>query len=54
MYFEENGYKVQGKMSVTLASGVYKGRLTSIPINGVKGDLLNSEFIEGMKLEVIT
>ena len=54
MYFEENGYKVQGKMSVTLASGVYKGRLTSIPINGVKGDLLNSEFIEGMKLSVIT
>lgn len=53
MYFEENGYKVQGKMSVTLASGVYKGRLTSIPINGVKGDLLNSEFIEGVKIEVI-
>ena len=52
-YFSEYGYRVQGKINAVLTSGYYKGRLIEIPINGVKGDLLNTEFIEGMKLEVI-
>ena len=53
-YHNEMGYRTQGVITVSLQAGRYQGRLTEIPITGVKGDLLNSEFVEGMKIEVIT
>ena len=53
-YANEYGYQVQGVKTISISQGYHKGRLINIPINGVKGDLLNAEFIEGMKLGVIT
>ena len=52
-YHSELGYRTQGVITHTLQSGRYQGRLTSLPKNGVKGDLLNAEFIEGVKIEIV-
>ena len=52
-WFNEFGYRVQGVRTHTLQTGRYQGRLTSLPKNGVKGDLLNAEFIEGVKIEIV-
>lgn len=49
-YHNEYGYKVQGVRTITVDEGYHKGRLLEFPINGLKGDLLNNEFIEGLKL----
>lgn len=47
---DEYGYKAQGVRTITVDEGYHKGRLLEFPINGLKGDLLNNEFIEGLKL----
>lgn len=49
-HVDEFGYRVEGVRSVTVRNGRYQGRLIDIPIAGPKGDMLNAEFIEGVKL----
>lgn len=49
-YRDEYGFKTHGVKTITVSAGYHKGRILDTPVNGLKGDLLNNEFIEGLKL----
>ncbi len=52
-YVQNYGVPVSGFREVNVQEGFIKGRLTETPFSGPRGDMLNTELINGLKMVVL-